>query len=276
MRLIRSMIAITLLAAAAGEARAEQTLAIGTKWIPINFAQPLSVTAPDGASTVSLQSFNSQTIHNSLGGYFLLEGKLGFLLGLDLGFSSLSSSVNKTSTNLSYTQFGFSIGAKYYIWKPTAGHVTPYAYVDFYKYFAAMSSSAVLPPGTLGYYSGLASPLGIDAAGGAEYFFTPYFSIGAEVLGLKYSWAQGTKSVPSGFTGSVTTTGTQQYVTFYTGISLNYRFDLPTGRKRAAEPTTEETEEPKKEHPRSLPSEKPPEEQAPPSEPPPKEVEPVD
>jgi hypothetical protein len=97
------------------------------------------------------------------------------------------------------------------------------------------------------------------------------------VLGLKYSWAQGSKSVPSGFSNTLTTTSTNQYLTFYTGISLNYRFDLPTGRKRAAEPTTEETTEPKQAHPRSLPSEeKAPEEQAPPSEAPPKEVEPVD
>src|SRR5581483_4782394 len=121
-------------------------------------------------------------------------------------------------------------------------------------------------------------PLGIDAAVGAEYFFTNSFSLGAELLGLKYSYSAGSATTQAGFAGSSTATTTNQYVTFYTGISLNYRFEIGGGMHVKAE--GEEPSEPAapRHHNREIAPEKPQVEPPPPppKEPPPAEPESVD
>jgi len=216
------------LCASARPARADLKLAIGVKWAPINFTQPVSTTSA-GMNEV-LSGWNTTALNNNFG-LFILDGRLGFSLGLDLGYSSRhDETTGLTQTDLSYTQFGFSLGSKYYFTRPRAGHVSPYLFVDFYKYFASVSTSSMVPKGFEGFIGGLASPLGIDLAFGAEYFFTAGFSLGAEVLGLKYAYTEGD------FGGTATGVGriseTNHYVTFYTGLTLNYRFDVGPVRVR--------------------------------------------
>ena len=65
----------------------------------------------------------------------------------------------------------------------------------------------------------------LDLAFGAEYFLTPSFSLGAEVLGLRFAYSEGDYNV-SGFGGNSQVTAKNMYLTFYTGISLNYRFGI--------------------------------------------------
>jgi hypothetical protein len=209
--------------ATARPARADLKLAIGVKWAPVNFTQPVSTTGA-GTPNQVLSGWSSTALNNNFG-LFILDGRLGFQLGLDLGYSSRHDETTGLSkTDLSFTQFGFSLGSKYYLTRPRAHHVSPYLFVDFYKYFASVSTSSMVPKGYEGFIGGLASPLGIDLAFGAEYFFTAGFSLGAEVLGLKYAYTEGD------FGGTATGIGkvseTNHYVTFYTGLTLNYRFDV--------------------------------------------------
>jgi hypothetical protein len=281
-----------LLAASAGVAHAELTIAAGTKWLPLNYTTPVSTTggAAGGTPTPTpLKGFNTTSINN-YGGVFILDGKLGLLLGLDFGYSSQSTQTGMSTTDLSYTQFGFSLAAKYYLMKPTRERVVPYAYFDFYKYFASVSVSlpaGSVPKGSEDFLGGLASPLGINLAGGAEYFFTPNFSLGAEIFGLRYAYAAGSTPMGSGFGAPPGTTQTTHNVSFYTGVSLNFRFAVgekprvtrttPVGEGPTTEDDAETTPTPAhKKGPRTLPREEKPEQQAPPTEPPPKEAEPVD
>jgi hypothetical protein len=220
------MIAAALVASAS-PARANWDLAVGVKWLPLNYTQPVSSSGSAGGVT-PLSGWNTTSINNYVGG-FILDGKLGFTVGLDLGYASRSISPGGTapSVDLSFTQFGFTLGSKYYLLKPRGGHVAPYVLLDFFKYFASVSTSAPgVQKGTEDVLGGLASPLGIDAAVGCEYFFTNSFSLGAELLGLKYLYSAGSATAAAGFAGTATSTTTNQYVTFYTGISLNYRFAM--------------------------------------------------
>jgi hypothetical protein len=283
---LRFGLALAALALMASPARAWD-LAVGVKWLPVNYTTPVSasVNGLNGGVT-PLSGWNTTSINNYAGA-FILDGRLGFTLGLDLGYSSCSGvgCVRNTLTqnlNLSFVQFGLAIGSKYYLLKPRGGHVAPYVLFDFFKYFAVVSTDSGAAKGTEEILGGLASPLGVDAAVGVEYFFTRGFSLGAELLGLKYSYSSGSASLAtSGFGGSMNATTTNQYVTFYTGISLNYRFQIqnwkhvPEGSTAAEEEPTEQlpVKRPKNLAPEKPQSETPP---PPPREPPPTEPESVD
>jgi hypothetical protein len=130
--------------------------------------------------------------------------------------------------------------------------------------------------------SGLASPLGINLAFGAEYFFTSGFSLGAEILGFRYGFAQGEYQPVAGAVDPVRETN--HTITFYTGISLNYRFEVQgqvrvrqardperDRRTRGEEDDDEDEEEAKPPRKRTSPT--PPPKQ---SEPPPQDAEEVD
>ncbi len=284
---LRFGLALAALLSTATPARAWD-LAVGVKWLPVNYTTPVSVTAQGLNGITPLQGWNTTSINNYAGA-FIFDGKLGFTLGLDLGYSSCSglNCVQGTTTpnlNLSFTQFGLSLGAKYYLIKPRGGHVAPYALFDFFKYFAVVSSDASPPKGTEDILGGLASPLGIDAAVGVEYFFTRGFSLGAELLGLKYSYSSGSGQLATGgFGGMMSSTTTNQYVTFYTGITLNYRFEIqnwkyvPEGQAAAVEEEPAGDRIPVK-RPKNLAPERPQSETPPPPprEPPPAEPESVD
>jgi hypothetical protein len=221
------------LLASASPARANWDLAVGVKWLPLNYTQPVSTTGATGGmiTPTPLSGWNTTSINNYVGA-FILDGRLGFTLGFDFGYSSRSVAPGgmTPSVDLSFTQFGFTLGSKYYLLKPRGGRVAPYVLFDFYKYFASVSTNAVnTAKGSEDWLGGLASPLGIDAAVGVEYFFTNSFSLGAELLGLKYAYSAGSQTTQAGFAGSTTATTTNQYVTFYTGISLNYRFEISGG-----------------------------------------------
>jgi hypothetical protein len=269
-----ALLAGLYLVLAARPAHANFVIAIGVKYAPVNYTTPVSTTGAN--MTTPLAGWNTTALNNYFG-LFFLEGQLGVQLGLDLGYSSRHDDAGAMVGNqdLSYTQFGFSIGGKYYITKPRAGKVAPYVYLDFYKYFASISTSSTVPKGYESFLASLSSPLGIDAAVGAEYFFTPGFSIGAEVLGLKYAFTEGSYTPGPGGLASLTISETNHYVTFYTGLSLNYRFDIVAQvRVREPEETSDEDEAPRPRRKKKEAPQPPPE--APSSEPPPPAAESVD
>jgi hypothetical protein len=275
-----------LLAGLAAPARADVTLSMGLKWNPINYTKPVSATSNAGggaATPTPLGGWQTTSLDNNFG-VFILDGRLGFQISLDVGYGSTSSGSNaqgSTSTDMSYTQFGFALGSKFYITQPKANHVSPYVLLDFFKYFASISTSdKSVSNDQAGYIAGLASPLGINAAFGAEYFFTPSFSLGAEVLGLRFAYTEGDFSAGGGFGGSNSKfTTTNEYFTFYTGISLNYRFAI-AGSVHVKEDTGEEPPPEKPVHKVSPPPPRQPEKAPPPpsrnEEPPPENPEEVD
>jgi hypothetical protein len=265
---------VVALCALAAPARADFSIALGLKWVPVSYTTPITATGAamgSGPGSTPLTGWQTTSLNNNFGAFFL-DGRLGFLIGLDLGYSSRSSTTGSTSTgDFSFTQFGFSLGAKYYITRPKRERVSPYVLVDFYKYFASLSTSdKSVSNDQAGYIAGLVSPLGIDAAIGAEYFFTPGFSLGAEVLGVKFAYTEGDYAV-----GNDKLTTKNQYVTFYTGITLNYRFDI-TGSVHVKQSATEEEEERPKKRIVVPPPPPPPPADEKPQEPPPENPEEVD
>jgi hypothetical protein len=241
----RGLFALGVLLALASPARADFNLQLGLKWIPVNYTKPITAsTTGGGAGSAPLfddQGWQTTNLVNNFGGFFL-DGRLGFQISLDLGWGSVTTDVGSTSpVDTSFTQFGFSLGGKYYITAPRREHVSPYILLDFFKYFSSVSTKdSMITDSQASYVAGLVSPLGVDAAVGAEYFFTPAFSIGAEVLGIKYAYAEGDFT-----TGNIKTTTKHQYVTFYTGISLNYRFAI-AGSVHVKEENGEPEEAPKR------------------------------
>ncbi len=264
-------------------AHAKWNLAVGVKWLPASYTTPISPGLDaSGNKLAPLSGFNTTNLNNYIGG-FILDGRLGFTLGLDFGYSQHTIPQTMTmSTDESFVQFGLSLGSKYYLLKPRAGRVAPYVIFDFFKYFATVSSSVTTTPvkNSTDFLAGLASPLGIDAAVGCEYFFTNAFSVGGELLGLKYSYASGSQPIGGGFMSSSITTSTQ-YVTFYAGFTLNYRWEIGrTWKVREPGDAEEPADEERASHPRKTtlePDHAPPaEKQPPPREPPPSETENVD
>jgi hypothetical protein len=212
----------------AAPARADVNLALGMKWVPVNYTRPVS--ASSGAMTQDLLGGWQHTSLDNYFGVFFLRGMLGFQLSLDVGYGTLHTDTTATgmtvTTDNSFTQFGFALGGKFHLTPPKRERVSPYVYVDFYKYFASVSTSDKgVPNDQAGFVAGLVSPLGFNVALGAEYFFTPAFSIGAEVLGIRFAYTEGDYTTGAGGFGSdIKHSENHKALTFYTAISLNYRF----------------------------------------------------
>src|SRR5262245_54422756 len=121
-------------------ARADTSIAIGLKWLPVMYTQPVSaVGSAMGPVETPLKGWQTTSLNNYFGVFFL-DGKLGPIVSLDVGYSSAKrEGTAALASDMSFTQFGFSVGAKYYILQPKRERVAPYAYVDFYKYFASLS-----------------------------------------------------------------------------------------------------------------------------------------
>ena len=269
-RLLAALFALALPSAA----RADFVVATGVRWNPINYTMPISTSGVGSTTNLGFNSggFNFTNLNNYFGMFFL-DGRLGFHLSLDVGYSSRHDEMSAAMTSdLSFTQIGFALGGKWYMTKPQGGHVSPYLYLDFYKYFALVSSSATLPKDYEGFVGGLMSPLGIDVAFGAEYFFTPAFSLGAEVLGLRYAYTYGEYSPVAGLATS-TISETNHTITLYTGLTLNYRFEVKVAA-RVREASGDEEEDAPKPKKKKKPAEEPTEPG--PKEPPPPAAESVD
>jgi hypothetical protein len=189
---------------------------LAMKWSPPRYTAPISV--EDDGTTTPLAGWNTTSLDSQLGVFFL-DGRFGAVAGLDFGWSSVRYDGAGLPADSSFTQVGFSIGTKYHIVTPARERVSPYFSVDFFKYFASISThDDDVSSDEAGYVAALASPLGIGVAFGAEYFFTPAFSIGGEALGLKLAYAEA--ELPGGGSRE----SRYAYVTLYTAITLNFRF----------------------------------------------------
>lgn len=263
---------IALVAASAGDARADFNIATGLKWVPLRYTAPVGVGTdknqnnPDSADAVPGQWYGgpygrqygwlTTSLDNYIG--FFFTEQIGIQISLDLGWASHNNeSPNGGQFNTSYFQLGLGLGGKFYLNRPSRERVSPYLLVNFFKYFASVSSNdPAVTNDVAAAIAGFHSPIGFDFAFGAEYFFTTSFSMGAEVLGIRFAHVAG--DIP---TGAGRTSVGENYLTLYTGISLNYRF-LATARVYTYEEEEDRTSPRPKRRPapRPKPVEPPPEE----------------
>lgn len=215
------------------QARAELHLAIGSRIEPLRYTSAYLPNAaattfrPSGLSGGGSESLQSTSLSPYLALYF--AQKYGIMLSVDIGYSKSSGESQAmgmampTTDNNSYFQFGVGLGTKIYFTTPRSQKVAPYIYLDVFKYFASISTDNM---GVSGEYAGaqasLRSPTGGTLAVGAEYFLSPSFSIGSEIFGLRVS------GVSSEYKDAAMTRHSSTYtqVTLYTGITLNYRFQV--------------------------------------------------
>ena len=255
----------------ASTANADATLAIGMKWEPVNYTKPVALhsglTGGGGGMALSgtrLYGWQATSINNYLGAFFGPSGQFGFHLGLDLGYGRLQQGLTDANNNpdVSFFQFGFSLGGKFYILQPRRDRVAPYFYFEFFKYFASVNTNDdAIENDQAGYVASLASPVGISLAVGAEYFFSPAFSVGGEIFGLRYAYSSGRYYVDDNndfFTK-------QQFFTMYTAFTLNYRF-LITGSVKVREVEGQEQGTPRRPPPSQQPTRRPPSDSAPSAE----------
>ncbi len=256
-RIVGGLLAAGLVVATAGTANAQDSsggveastgsfnIQMGLKWSPVRYNGPVGdKTAGSGGASpcwggggaaatgedCGLYGFQTTSLDSYLG--FFFHPQIGIILGLDIGYGSagVDSSTQGTtsSTSTSFFQFGFSIGGKFYLTRPTGQKVSPYLYVDFFKYFASVGWGQNGPNPMTGPAAGetsaiasLHSPLGFDLAFGAEYFFTNSFSLGAEVFGFRFAYVSADMSY---MTQGADVNEHSAYFTMYTALTLNYRF----------------------------------------------------
>jgi hypothetical protein len=237
----RRLLAIStagLLFGAASVAQADVHLAMGSRIEPYRYTMAnfpnAAVTAGD--LTVANQSFQTTSLTPYFGAFF--AQRYGLMLGLDLGWARLNSdkqmgTAPATSTNDSFFQLGLSLGFKLYMREPKKDRIAPYAYLDVFKYFASVSTSNTAVTGDqAAAQADTSSPVGGTLAIGAEYFVGTGFSIGAEIFGLRVS------HVGAEYTD---TTMTRRDIGFtqlsmYSGLTLNYRFQVQASMKATDEP----------------------------------------
>lgn len=224
------------------EARADLHLAIGSRIEPLRYTSAYlpnssaSTFRPSGSTSGGSESLQSTSLSPYIALYF--AQKYGIMLSLDIGYAKSSGEVQAmgmampTTDNNSYFQFGVGIGTKIYFTPPRSQKISPYIYLDVFKYFASISTDNM---GVSGEYAGaqasLRSPTGGTLAVGAEYFLSPGFSIGSEIFGLRVS------GVTSDYKDAAMTRHSSSYtqVTLYTGITLNYRFQVSSSVRAVEE-----------------------------------------
>ncbi len=257
----------------ASTAKADATLAIGMKWEPVNYTAPVGLTGGQANASGTplgsekLYGWQVTSLNNYLGGFFGKGGQFGFHIGIDFGYGRVNhqitdSSGDVTVNQLSFLQFGFLLGGKFYILQPRRDRVVPYFYVDFFKYFASVNTSEEVDNDDVGYVAGLASPVGISLAVGAEYFFSPAFSLGGEIFGFRLAHSQGTNY--NGDTDVEIITKKTMF-SMYTAFTLNYRFMITGSVKMREVEGQEELGTPRRPPPPDRRPERRPPQDAPPS-----------
>ena len=265
-RVLTAIASLALIGAMATPAQADFNIATGLKWVPLRYTVPIGA-GSEAASTSAgvpgqyyrgtggdMYGWQSTSLDNYIG--FFFTETVGIQLSLDLGWASHNNdTTNAGAFTTSFFQFGLGVGGKFYLNRPTRERVSPYLFVNFFKYFASISSNdPTITNDIANALAGFRSPVGIDGAFGAEYFFTTSFSLGAEVLGIRFAHVQGEIPLP---TGGRVSTG-ENYVSLYTGISINYRF-LATASVRTYEEEEDRQNPRPRRKPRARPTEPPPE-----------------
>lgn len=223
-------------------AQADIHLAVGSRFEPLRYTSAAFPNSGGTFRTPSLVSepsvpFQSTSLNPYLGLFF--AQRYGAMLSLDIGYAKLGTETQAmadampTKDSNSYFQFGLSLGFKAYITPPRASKIAPYVYADFFKYLASISTDNTAVTGEQATaQANLLSPIGASFAFGAEYFLSPGFSIGSEILGLRVSHVS-SEYRDSAMAGGAQTRHSADYTqfSFYTGITLNFRFQVSASVK---------------------------------------------
>lgn len=214
-------------------AMADTSIQLGTKWYftkrQLAGSAPLYPTG--GGTTTSVApgvtaSSNIEDLNANLGLGF---GDAVIYVGLDFGrWDTAAQGVNSAGDTTTYDgsmfRFGIMPGLKYYFTDRDPGHISPYVDFNFFKYFTSFnfsnasdvfgdqSSTIVAAMGDM------LSPVGGSGAFGIEYNFSRNFSIGADIIGLRFAHSGWTLNV-----SNPTLTGAQNDFTWFTTINLNFR-----------------------------------------------------
>lgn len=168
-------------------ASAESSLQLGGKWY-------LTKRVVQGAGGLGLTAAQQAEDLNFDAGFAFSDENV-FLLGLDLGYWSRG--------NESLFRLGLAPAVKHYFTDRNPGHITPYLQGELFAYLATGSHE-----GGSGFFDPY-SPWGLSAAFGAEYNFSRNFSMGADLVGLR--WAR-------------TSALQETDLTWYTTIHFSFRF----------------------------------------------------
>ena len=172
-RVFTALASLALIAAMATPAQADFNIATGLKWVPVRYTHPFGAVG-NGPVANPADLYGWQT--TSLDPYiaFFFTENIGLSIGLDLGWANahLENSNNPGPINtktiklcvtdnqpcdVNFFQFGFTLGGKFYLARPTAQRVSPYFYVDFYKYFAGINTTDAVNPDRVGALASLAA-----------------------------------------------------------------------------------------------------------------------
>jgi len=232
----------------APSAQADIHLAIGSRFEPLRYTSAYfpnsSTPGPASLYGAKTEPFQSTSLNPYLALFF--AQRYGVMAALDIAYAKLSGEVQGMGAAMpvtdgnSYFQFGISIGFKAYISTPRANKVAPYVYADLFKYFASISTdNAAITGEQAAAQAALMSPIGATVAVGAEYFLSPSFSIGSEIFGLRISNVSG--EYHDGQVGMQTRhSASYTAVSFYTGITLNFRFQVAASVKSSDEDHNDE------------------------------------
>jgi hypothetical protein len=232
-------------------ASADVHLAIGSRIEPLRYTSAFLPNSNTGINDAAKYATGNGFQSASLAPYFGLffAQKYGLMLSFDVGYAKSSGELQAmgmpmaTTDNNSYFQFGVGLGAKIYFNQPRSQKVSPYLYVDVYKYFSSVATdNAAISGEQASAQAAVRSPTGGTLAIGAEYFLSPGFSIGSEIFGLRVS------GVSSEYKDAAMTRHSSSFtqVSLYTGLTLNYRFQVQASVQTVDDDSVEQTAAPKR------------------------------
>lgn len=245
-------VAVALFLMQAGHVNAKEGLfGAGARFEWDNYKKPVVVQRDPTSDTggnigqnVDFDTFGGP----SIGGEFhvIPIDRLVISLGLDLGF--FSSKVLPYRTNddyevkATYLTVGFLLGVKFYIIEPAPQKATLYAHLAGGKYITKLANNDPLENATDEEYLSrdaelealgkLSAPAVVQLAIGAEYFVSSAFSIGADILGFRFSFSKydntGMGALPSSaYSGTQSVMG----IAVYSGLTMNFGFAGKSGGK---------------------------------------------
>jgi opacity protein-like surface antigen len=233
-----STLSLFLLLIAPPLSRADFSFAASTRYTMLRHAAPLTDITDHANSGVGNARADEPIGSNPLAGLsadgwsradfdltlgFGLSDK--FILSLLVDFARFSRSHEDSGTTApasqsGYMHFGVGLAAKYYFSLPEKGRISLYLYGDVFKLFAT-ATEPVATTKSVDFAMSLASPFGFSIATGFEYFFTRSFSIGAELLGLRFTHASA--SANDQRDGAISHKVSLSTLNLYTALSLNFR-----------------------------------------------------
>ncbi|MDJ0762277.1 MAG: hypothetical protein QNJ97_04740 [Myxococcota bacterium] len=238
-------------------------LGVGARFTWNNYKKPvLAYSETEGVNPgADINAFGSP----NLGGEFhwRLNRQFVILASLDFGYFSHSvwpypsenaDDVLKIKNN--YFSLGFLLGLKYYFWKPSPKEAVLYATIGGGKYFTSVKNND--PANYLDtdeanvewnviqkkaeMIGDLASPIVAQLSIGAEFFATQSFSVGADLLGIRFGFANSNVGQSASGTelDQATWSGQQSILSLYVYSALTMTFNFTGGSEGESESLEEE------------------------------------